>query len=283
MSSAVGEILVSMLKRTSVSPLDATRSKTSCSVGIFSPGLATQPGWPAKSPLEPQSSVRICANVSWLIGWPSSAASPVQWFGLIVRSCATTTTPSFGHARVELERVDVAREAVGERGERVLRAVAAAAAVRLDVERRRDRVRQIQALGVHDLAQAVRVVGDDAVHVALDQRLHVGLLVDRPRDHGQPAVVRGLDQAVGGVGVQRGEDVGLQLVRDGQRERAVTERVGADLDAGGPRRALEDRRLLRERDAAQAGGDAARLDQRAPVEGLDQRALGHAVLLDRRR
>jgi hypothetical protein len=185
-----------------------------------------------------------------------------------------------GHARVELERVDVAREAVLERGDRVLRPVAAAAAVGLDVERGGDGRGQLEVLGLHHLAQAVGVVGDDAVHVTADQRPHLGLLVDRPRDHLQPAVVRRADQAVGDVVEVGGEDVRAQLVLDGQRERAVVERLVADRDAGGPRRALEDRRLLRERDAAQAGEEIACLFERAPVEGLDQAAPGELVALD---
>ena len=38
---------------------------------------------------------------------------------------------------------------------------------------------------VHDVAQAIGVVGDEAVHAPVDQALHVGLFVDGPGDHAQ--------------------------------------------------------------------------------------------------
>ena len=149
----------------------------------------------------------------------------------------------------------------------------------LDVEGRLELLGQVEALGVHHVAGLVGVVGDEPVEAAVDGRRHVGRVVDGPRDDRQAVLVRGLDQAVGDVGVVDRQDLGVELVGHHAREVAV-EGVGLDVDAAGPRRAGEDRRGLGQRGAAQARLDLAGGLQRAPVEGLKDRALGHVVARD---
>ncbi len=140
---------------------------------------------------------------------------------------------------------------------------------------------QVEALGVHHVTRLVRVVGDEPVQAAVDRRRHVGRGVDGPRDDRQAVLVRGLDERVGDVGVVDRQDLGVELVGHHAGEVAV-EGMRLDVDAAGPGRPGEDGRGLGQRRATQARLDLAGGLQRAPVEGLKDRALGHVVARDDR-
>ena len=128
----------------------------------------------------------------------------------------------------------------------------------------------------HDGPKAVRVVGDQAVDPAVDQRAHLHRVVYGPRNHGQALSVRLPDQSVGQDRRVERDHLGVQPVSDDPRQWTV-ERVGRDHEAAGPWRAGEDRRRIAQRDPAQVGLEAARDLQCAPVEGLQQ-AAAHGVV-----
>ena len=146
--------------------------------------------------------------------------------------------------------------------------------------------RQGQALLGHHPAQAVRIVGDDAVDAQIDERGHVGRLVDGPDHHAQAEVVRRAQ-----LGCAQAPVIGRPDRATGRLDRARRRAVEAvHVETGGPGRdagpaalqVIQPAFLGAQVDGRDLGGEFLERRERAPIEGLHHGAAGHARIPERR-